>query len=63
MAGLLDVAYSVLVVLVALGGFAFVFSATGSDESGDAEGTRWSQWALAVVAVAFLAVMVAGLVT
>lgn len=62
MSALLDALYSVLVVVVAVAGLAFVFVATGNngDESEDG---GWSRWALALVVAAFLTIMVGGLVT
>lgn len=64
MAGLLNLVYSTLVVLVAIAGVAFVFFATGTDGDGNGNGgPRWVGWALALVVAAFLAVMVGGLVT
>jgi hypothetical protein len=61
MAGLLNLVYSALVLLVAVAGVAFVFT-TGSDDDGNG-GPQWVGWALALVVAAFLAVMVGGLVT
>lgn len=61
MAGLLNIVYSVLVLIVAVVGVAFVFYATGTDGDGN-ESANWSQWVLTLVVAAFLAVMVGGLV-
>ena len=61
---MLNLAYSALVVLVAIAGVAFVFFATGTDDDGNGNGSpRWVGWILALVVAAFLAVMVGGLVT
>ncbi|WP_137286900.1 hypothetical protein [Halorussus salinisoli] len=63
MSTLLNTIYSAVILLVAVGGIAFVFYATGRDDSTDEDGgPEWTRWALGLVVAAFLAVMVGGLV-
>lgn len=57
MAGILDVVYSVAVLLLAVGGIAFVF--TRSTFAADSEASEWSRWGELVAVAVFLVAMVA----
>ncbi len=56
MAGILNTAYVVLVLLVAIGGVGFVFATTGGDRRG------WQQWLVVAFVAVFVVVMGGALV-
>lgn len=56
MAGLLDTAYVVLVLLVAIGGTGFVLTTTGENRHG------WQQWLVVALVAVFVVVMGGALV-
>jgi hypothetical protein len=57
MATLLDIAYIVLVLLVAVAGTGFVFVTTGGEG-----GRRWQRWLVVALVAVFLVVMGGALV-